>query len=118
MFVLIFSLSAVCTLLARTEHAVSPEASWVQHLDRCYLDSKGHLGREGLAALSSHELVAYCVTRNTESGPSLTRRDKPQESDPFRVNVFFLNPTDGHIIETRNLADPDEDTSRYISRER
>jgi hypothetical protein len=98
---LIFLLSAVSIPPpVNGEQAAPPKAAWVQHLNGCYLDSKGSLGREGVAALSSREIVAYCVTRNPRSSPTLSERSKSQASDPFQLNVFFLDVTDGKVLQT------------------
>ncbi|MGA7317476.1 MAG: hypothetical protein WBX22_26300 [Silvibacterium sp.] len=96
---LIFVLIAACALSGGSEQSRDPTPAWVQRLDGCYLDSKGRLGQEGIAALSSREVAVYCVTRNPNAPPGLSRRSGAQTSDPYQVNVFFLDNTDGHVLQ-------------------
>jgi len=105
---LCFTLTVTDALSMDKTHGSNTRPGWVQHLDGCYLDSKRNLGSEGIAALTPGEVVAYCVTRNPDAASVLTSRTKPQPTDPFRINVFFIDAADGHILQTANWPTQDE----------
>jgi hypothetical protein len=88
-FALMFVLIAVGALSGVGEQSNGPAPIWAQHLDGCYLDSKGRLGQEGIASLSPREVAVYCVIRNRNTAPGLSRRSGEQTAGPYQVNVFF-----------------------------
>ncbi len=98
-FALMFVLIAVGAHSGVGEQSNGPAPIWAQHLDGCYLDSKGRLGQEGIASLSPSEVAVYCVVRNRNTAPGLSRRSGEQTAGPYQVNVFFLDETDGHILQ-------------------
>jgi hypothetical protein len=73
---------------------------WVEHIDHeCRFDPGRLIRGEGVAALDSHELVVYCVTRNSSSNPGLLKRGEGLGSNLFQVNLLFLDITDGHVVQ-------------------
>ncbi len=87
--------------MAVVKHSTeTPPAQWTKSLDICHLDDHGRLGLEGIAALSSRELVAYCVTRNSNPN-ALSSREQTRESDPYQLNALFFDSSDGQLLSTK-----------------
>lgn len=96
----VLGLTATFAMLGSRDAANGSNPVWVTRVDHeCNFDPSGRFNGEGIAALSTHEVVMYCVTRNPTASPGLSKRGELQTSDPYRMNVLFLDAKDGHILQ-------------------
>jgi hypothetical protein len=97
--VLVISLVLIFSTSTSAQRENDSGAIWTQKLDVCDFGDKGTVRSEGVAAISSSQVAAYCVTTNPQTLPELKARNEETSSSPYQVLVLFLDATDGHVLQ-------------------